>query len=186
MKKVFAVLSWTAFFLTLSVAGVEAQAAASPPASSGAPVVETGHFQLHKFEQLIGQESYVMTGDENFVSVKVDFKFTDRGTAAPLTTTFRGSADLTPTAFEIKGQTARWVAIDKAVEIQPGKVRVRDHEQWSEKAAPAQFFTIAGYAPTTMQMLMVRYWATHGSPAELATLPSGTVHACSPRTPSGA
>jgi hypothetical protein len=36
---------------------------------------------------------------------------------------------------------------------------------------PAQFFTIAGYAPTTMQMLMVRYWATHGSPADLATLP---------------
>jgi imidazolonepropionase-like amidohydrolase len=26
-----------------------------------------------------------------------------------------------------------------------------------------------------MQMLMVRYWATHGSPAQLATLPSGTV-----------
>ena len=116
-----------------------------------------------------------MTGDGNSVSVKVDFKFTDRGTAAPLTATFRGSADLTPTAFEIKGQTARWVAIDKAVEIQPGKVRVRDREQWSERSVPAQFFTIAGYAPTTMQMLMVRYWATHGSPAELATLPSGTV-----------
>jgi imidazolonepropionase-like amidohydrolase len=26
-----------------------------------------------------------------------------------------------------------------------------------------------------MQMLMVRYWASHGSPAQLATLPSGTV-----------
>jgi imidazolonepropionase-like amidohydrolase len=26
-----------------------------------------------------------------------------------------------------------------------------------------------------MQMLMVRYWATHGSPAQLATLPSGSV-----------
>src|SRR5579863_4976087 len=26
-----------------------------------------------------------------------------------------------------------------------------------------------------MQMLMVRYWATHGSPAQLATLPGGTV-----------
>ena len=26
-----------------------------------------------------------------------------------------------------------------------------------------------------MQMLMVRYWATHGSPAELTTLPSGMV-----------
>jgi imidazolonepropionase-like amidohydrolase len=175
MRKLLAVLSCTALFLTLSVAEVQAQTQATPPASSGATVVETGHFQLHKFEQLIGQESYVMTRDGNAVSVKVDLKFTDRGTAAPLTATFRGSADLTPTAFEIKGQTARWVAIDKAVEIQPGKVRVRDREQWSERSAPTQFFTIAGYSPTTMQMLMVRYWATHGSPAELGTLPSGTV-----------
>ena len=37
------------------------------------------------------------------------------------------------------------------------------------------FFTIAGYAPSTMQMLMVRYWATHGSPVVLATLPGGSV-----------
>jgi cytosine/adenosine deaminase-related metal-dependent hydrolase len=82
---------------------------------------------------------------------------------------------LTPTAFEIKGKNSRLSTIDQAVEVQPEKVRLRDRDKWTDTPRPKQFFTIAGYAPATMQMLMVRYWATHGSPAELATLPSGRV-----------
>ncbi len=35
-------------------------------------------------------------------------------------------------------------------------VKVRDREKWTDAAKPAEFFTIAGYAPATMQMLMVR------------------------------
>jgi imidazolonepropionase-like amidohydrolase len=93
----------------------------------------------------------------------------------PLTATFRSTKDFTPQAFEIKGNTARGVAIDAAVEVQSDKVRLRDRDQWTEVSVLAQFFTIAGYAPTTMQMLMIRYWASHGSPAELPTLPRGSV-----------
>ena len=88
----------------------------------------------------------------------------------PLTAAFRSTSDLTPVAFEIKGKNSRSTDIDEAVEVQSEKIRLRDRDKWTEAARPAQFFTIAGYAPTTMQMLMVRYWATHGSPAQLATL----------------
>jgi imidazolonepropionase-like amidohydrolase len=151
------------------------QAASLQATPSKAEVVEHGHFQLHKFEQPIGEETYEITKGDASLSVKIDFKFTDRGSPVPLSATFRGAEDLTPQAFEIKGQTARAVAIDQAVEVQPAKVRLRDRDKWTEVTPPSQFFTIAGYAPTTMQMLMVRYWATHGSPAELATLPSGKV-----------
>jgi imidazolonepropionase-like amidohydrolase len=140
-----------------------------------ARVIEQGRFRLHKFEQPIGEETYQVTRDGDSLTVKVDFKFNDRGTDVPLSATFRGCSDLTPLAFEIKGKTSRQSTIDEAVEVQPGKLRLRDREQWTETAPPAQFFTIAGYAPSTMQMLMVRYWATHGSPAELATLPRGRV-----------
>jgi imidazolonepropionase-like amidohydrolase len=107
--------------------------------------------------------------------VKIEFKFTDRGSDVPLTTTFRSANDVTPSAFEIKGKNSRLSTIDQAVDVQPGKVRLRDRDKWTDTARPKQFFTIAGYAPATMQMLMVRYWATHGSPAELDTLPSGRV-----------
>ena len=151
-------------------------AAQQPASGDASAIVEQGKFTLHKFEQPIGQETYEIRRDGDSLAAKVDFKFTDRGTAVPLTTTFRAAADLTPQSFEIKGQTARSVSIDEAVTIDAGKVHFRTRDKQSELTPPAgPFFTIAGYAPATMQMLMVRYWATHGSPAQLATLPSGSV-----------
>src|SRR6202042_593930 len=113
--------------------------------------------------------------DGNSLTAKMDFKFTDRGSPVPMTATFKSASDLTPQAFEVKGKNSRSTEIDDAVEVQPEKVRIRDPEKWTEAPRPAQFFTIAGYAPTTMQMLLVRYWATHGRPAQLATLPAGQV-----------
>ena len=146
------------------------------PTTEASGIVEQGKFTLHKFEQAIGQENYEIRRDGDSVVVKMDFKFTDRGTPVPLTATFRGAQDLTPQAFEIKGQTARPVSIDEAITVDAGKVQFRTRTKQSASAAPTgPFFTIRGYAPTTMQMLMVRYWATHGSPAQLATLPSGSV-----------
>src|ERR1700733_13020993 len=141
-----------------------------------AAIVEQGKFRLHKFEQPISEESYRITRDAGSLVVRTDFKFTDRGTDVPLTATFRSAPDLTPQEFEIKGKTARPLEIDQAVEIHGDRVRLRSRTQWNDAPAlPHNFFTIAGYAPATMQMLMVRYWATPGSPAELATLPSGRV-----------
>src|ERR1700722_15071233 len=139
-------------------------------------LVEHGKFRLHKFEQAIGEETYETTRDADSLLVKINFKFTDRGTDVPLTATFHSAQDLTPQEFEIRGKTARPVEIDQAVEIHGEQVRLRNRDQWTDASAlPQRFFTIAGYAPTTMQMLLVRYWATHGSPAELPTFPTGRV-----------
>jgi|HubBroStandDraft_2_1064218.scaffolds.fasta_scaffold02003_4 imidazolonepropionase-like amidohydrolase len=153
--------------------------AQSPAQPQSAPEksasVEQGKFILHKFEQPIGEETYQITREGDSLSAKIDFKFTDRSTPVPLTAAFRSANDLTPSAFEIKGKNSRSTDIDEAVVVQTDKIRLRDRDKWTEAARPAQFFTIAGYAPTTMQMLLVRYWATHGSPAQLATLPRGQV-----------
>ncbi len=149
-------------------------AQAKSPQTSPAPI-EQGKFTLHKFEQPIGRETYEITKDGDSLNVKMDFEFTDRGTAVPLTASFRGAADLTPQSFEIKGKNSRTTSIDDAVEVLSEKVRVRDRDKWTEDPRPAEFFTIAGYAPATMQMLMVRYWAKHGSPAQLVALPNGKV-----------
>jgi imidazolonepropionase-like amidohydrolase len=161
----------------VSLAVSTAVSATQPPATTDAfPIVEQGKFTLHKFEQAIGEETYEIRRDGDSLAVKVDFKFTDRGSPVPLTATFRSAQDLTPQAFEIKGRTARGVEIDEAVTLDAGRVRLRNRDQQSDSSSPSgPFFTIAGYAPATMQMLMVRYWATHGSPAQLATLPGGSV-----------
>ena len=164
------------FLLVLLVAAVPETIVAQPQTAGAAAVVEQGKFTLHKFEQPIGLETYEIRRDPDSLAVKIDFKFTDRGHPVPLSATFRGALDLTPQAFEIKGSTARTASIDEAIAIDAGTVHLRTRDKQSASASPSgPFFTIAGYAPTTMQMLMVRYWATHGSPPQLATLPSGTV-----------
>jgi imidazolonepropionase-like amidohydrolase len=151
-------------------------ALAQQPATPDASSVEQGKFTLHKFEQAIGEETYEIHREGESLAVKMDFKFTDRGRAVPLSATFRGSLEYTPETFEIKGNTSRISAIDEAVTIEADKVHVRTRDKESDMAAPSgPYFTIAGYAPTTMQMLMVRYWAAHGSPRAMDNYPSGVL-----------
>ena len=139
-------------------------------------IVEQGKFTLHKFEQPIGEETYQIRRENDSLVAHIDFKFTDRGSEVPLTTTFRAAQDLTPQSFEIKGRTARTVSIDQSVSIEQGQVHLRTRDKKRDLTVPSgPFFTIVGYAPSTMQMLMLRYWATHGSPSQLPTLPSGSV-----------
>lgn len=174
MKKrtqIFLVLTATLTCLTTSQPG-----AAQQPGSGDSAVVEQSKFTLHKFEQPIGEETYEIRKQDDSIAVKINFKFTDRATPVPLTASFRGAPDLTPQTFEIKGKTARSASIDESLSIENGKGHFRTRDKQSDLDPPSgAFFTIAGYAPTTMQMLLVRYWATHGSPATLATLPSGAV-----------
>lgn len=172
LRFTFFTLTGLLLFTSITAPPIEAAQAAQPRP----PVVEQGKFRLHKMEQPIGEETYQVVKDGDSFAVTMNFKFTDRGTAVPLTASFRGAPDLRPEHFAIKGKSSRQSEIDEEIEIQADKLRLRSRDRWSEAALPSQpFFTIAGYAPATMQMLMVRYWASHGSPAELATLPSGSV-----------
>src|SRR5271165_5846131 len=139
-------------------------------------VLEEGKFRLHKFEQPIGEETYRITRDGESLAVRMDFKFTDRGQDVPLSATFRGAADLTPQVFEIHGKTSRLSSIDEAIEVRRNSLRIRDGGRTTQAARPPQFFTIAGYAPATMQMLMIWYWSAHGSPSDLAAPPDRRIH----------
>ena len=139
------------------------------------PSTETGRFRLHKFEQPIGEETYTLAREGDTLTLESDFLFTDRGTKVPLMAMLRAAEDYTPQSFAIKGKTSRQSEIDSAVEIRSSGVMVRQGKDSRTVPAPARFFTIAGYAPVAMQMAMLRYWRAHGSPAVLATLPTGEV-----------
>jgi hypothetical protein len=80
-----------------------------PAAAQQGSAIERGKFRLHKFEQPIGEETYEIRRDGNSLATKIDFQFTDRGTAASLSATSRGAVDSTPESFEIKGKTSRKV-----------------------------------------------------------------------------
>jgi imidazolonepropionase-like amidohydrolase len=130
-------------------------------------VTEQGVFNLHKFEQLIGKEAYTLTRSAEDVTLKSDFKFTDRGTPVPLTATLTMEKDLTPRDFQIKGKISRFSSIEDSVHGRSaGAVAIPPGEN---------FFDIQGYAPVSVQMMLVRYWRSHGSPKTLKTLPRGEV-----------
>ena len=137
--------------------------------------VETGKFRLHKFEQPIGEETYVTTREGDALVTKSDFKFTDRGSPVPLATTIKTTNNLVPTFFEIKGRTARGSTIDTTVQINGNTASIREGKDTKETSVPAKFFTIAGYAPTTIQQMMMRYFAQNKIKDKLATLPGGEV-----------
>ena len=125
--------------------------------------VETGTFTLFKFEQAIGKEQYQIQPDGDRFLLTSNFSFTDRGTGVALNTTFQFTQDgarvITPTRFTIKGDTARLSTIDLEV-----------------REIPPATFTLAGYAPVSMQMELLRYWASHGKPASIALAPQGSAH----------
>lgn len=140
-----------------------------------AEVLETGTFRLHKFLQPIGQETYQISRDGGTLTTTVDFKFTDRGSAVPLKATLQTNPAFQPTKFEIKGQTSRSSRIDDTVEVTDATATIREEKSTRTAHVPDHYFTIAGYAPATVQMLMMRYWSGAGKPGTLSTLPSGEV-----------
>jgi imidazolonepropionase-like amidohydrolase len=141
--------------------------------SSQEEPLEHGVFVLHDEERVAGRETYDVVQDGEALKATVDFNFANRGRNVPLSATFRGHKDWTPIAFEIKGNTSRFTTIDQAVEVRSGKLHIRSRSEEHDVAAPRRFFTIAGYAPTTMQMLLLRYWRAHGSPGQLDVFPRG-------------
>jgi imidazolonepropionase-like amidohydrolase len=141
--------------------------AASSWTQTGLPGAEQGSYNLHKFEQLIGKETYTIARSDKEVVLGANFKFTDRGTAVPLTATLTMEKDLTPRDFQIKGKISRFSSIEDTVHGRSaGAVTIPPGEN---------FFAIQGYAPVSVQMMLVRYWRTHGSPKTLKTLPRGEV-----------
>jgi hypothetical protein len=151
------------FLVALLIAGASAQP------------VEKGKFILHKFTRPLGEESYEITRDGDSLVTRSSFQFTDRGGKVPLNATLRSSADLTPQHFDIKGQTSRISRIDSAVDIADGQATIREKKDSRTTPVPAHYFTIAGYAPATVQMMMMRYWAKSGKPNPLPVFPSGSV-----------
>jgi imidazolonepropionase-like amidohydrolase len=143
--------------------------------SPDAPGAKEGHFRLHKFEQPIGEESYQISPDGKSFVLKSNFEFTDRSNKVPLVATLRIAEDLTPESFDIKGKTSRSSAIDDSVQVKGGRIEIRQSDEKRTESAPDRFFTIAGYAPTAIQMELFRYWLAHGSPAKMKTYPTGEV-----------
>ncbi|BAU53190.1 amidohydrolase family protein [Mucilaginibacter gotjawali] len=136
---------------------------------------DTGTFFLHKFQQHIGQETYRTTRSGNVVTYNIDFKFVDRGSPVPLNAELAVTPKLEPVRLWIKGRVARSATINDSISIVNGEAIVKvDDSVHKHQLAPLTF-PVAGYAPGTVQQVLLQYWKTHHEPAIINTLPNGSV-----------
>jgi imidazolonepropionase-like amidohydrolase len=165
-------LTASSLLVAIALLGQPAWTMRAAPTQGPDQPIETGKFRLHKFEQPIGEETYQVSRDGDSLVVKTDFAFTDRGSRVPLTATLRTRQDLTPVSYEIKGKTSRISDIDTSVSVDGRSATIREGKQSRQAAVPDRFFAISGYAPVTIQMMMLRYWTSHGA-GPLKMLPGG-------------
>ena len=92
----------------------------------------------------------------------------------PLDATLELNRDRLPVRFVIRGDTARLSKIDAEVTIAGGVATIREGSASRREPAAADVFTLAGYAPPSVQMALMEYWAAHGRPSSVPLLPHGT------------
>src|ERR1051325_1987348 len=141
-----------------------------------AQVIETGKFHFYETKQIRGEEDYTVsktTGGELLIQAKTSMPFAEQDTKPLVNATLRTKADSTPRTFEIKGPTLLEIEENTSIEIKDQTANVQDRGKNETLNLPPVYFTLSGYVPVTMEMMLVRYWLAHGKPASIPLLPTG-------------
>jgi imidazolonepropionase-like amidohydrolase len=121
---------------------------------------QPGTLTIHMILHAIGQERYEITPSDGGQTLNTTFEYSDRGMQRTSTATLRMKADYTPVGFEVKPRPS-------SVALQGSTLTVTEDTATRAFTEPARYFTIFGSSPFALQMMMMRYWKAHGSPAEL-------------------
>ena len=161
-------------------------AGASTQRNSSAQAIETGKFRIYETKQLRGEESYEINRSSDgslVVQAKIDLPFMGEEKKPSLTALLQTKPDLTPKSFETKGIRPLEIEINTSITVQGRTATVHDGNNASKSGGPSasttqvplpeNFFTLAGYLPVTMEMMLVRYWLEHGRKNSIALLPGG-------------
>ncbi|HEY4206721.1 MAG TPA: amidohydrolase family protein [Puia sp.] len=143
--------------------------------SATAQTPDSGTFLLHKFAQNIGKEHYNLQNTGAGPQYTINFKFVDRGSLVRLKAILGVTTGNEPRSLFIKGSTSRFSTINDSIRIEGHAALIRvDDSSYSKDLGPLAF-PVAGYSPGTVQMMLLKYWESHGRPASIPILPNGTV-----------
>lgn len=144
--------------------------------TSAGEIIETGKFRFYETKQIRGEEEYSVsrtaTG-ELVIQAKTNMPFAEQETKPLVNATVRTAKDLTPVSFEIKGPTLLEIEENTSIAIHGQAATVQDRGQDRRASVPRNFFTLSGYVPLTIEMMLIRYWLSHGRAASIALLPAG-------------
>jgi len=136
---------------------------------------DSGSFLLHKFAQHIGKETYHVSKTADAITYMADFKFVDRGSPVPFKAELKVTPGLDPIEFNIKGRFSRFSTINDKISIANGQAHVQVDDSVRDIKLKGPVFPVAGYAPVIGQQLLIQYWKKHHEPANINTLPVGSV-----------
>jgi imidazolonepropionase-like amidohydrolase len=136
---------------------------------------DSGVFLLHKFEQHIGKETYKVYNYKDSKKYVVDFKFVDRGSPVPLKATLRVNPVADPLELVVKGNTSRFSTINDSIRIKGNVADIRVSDSVYKKTIAPLTFPVTGYSPATVQQVLLQYWNNKKQPANINTLPFGTL-----------
>lgn len=142
---------------------------------SGPSLEDRSLYVIHHIERPIGEERVSFTRDENGAALTSSLDYTDRGGRIQMEASIRVDRSLSPTHFEARRKTYRFVNVDATVDVREGRATLNVSGRTSTVAAPARFFTARGYAPLAARALLIERWERLGRPREVPLLPDGNV-----------
>jgi imidazolonepropionase-like amidohydrolase len=158
----------------LAAAGFVALLAAGPAQT---PPAATRAFDLYLLGHSIGQELRTIAPLDDGRRVTFDFRYVDRGTEVSLASTLELARDGSPRRFVSKGRTYRYFNTDCEVSVTGTRVHVRDAaREYDLDTGGKPFFPLDSFAPVGMHEEILKYWLTHGRPADILTAPAGPLH----------
>src|SRR4051812_22290405 len=115
----------------------------------------------------VGRETVTSQADGDGTIYTADLDLTERNGRLQVASSLRLAADLTPTAFDVKGKSYRFVNVDTAVRVAGGMATVTNLGETKIFEAPRRFFTAQSYAPLSARALLINYWERNGKPVTL-------------------
>src|SRR6185369_9724356 len=138
-------------------------------------VIDRGKFRFYETKEIRGEEDFTISrgkNDELFVEAKISLPFAEQDLKPKVWATLRTKADDTPRTFQIKGPTLLEIQENTSIQINGQTANIKDLGRNKTLKLSAPFFTLSGYVPLTMEMMLVRYWISHGKPASIQLLPT--------------
>jgi imidazolonepropionase-like amidohydrolase len=149
-------------------------------------VIESGRFRIYELKQVQGEETYEIrrnnagpTTSSLTVTAEINLPFMGEDQKPNLSASLRTKDDLTPESFQLKGVRPSEIAVDTSITIDKKTALFNDNKahgptlRTRQLQVPENFFVFGGYVPVTMEMMLVRYWLTHGRKNPLTLLPEG-------------
>jgi imidazolonepropionase-like amidohydrolase len=139
-------------------------------------LIDSGKIRFYETHQIRGEENYQIKQLPNgdlLVQATTDMPFAEQETKPLVKVTLRTAKDLTPESFAIKGPTLLDIDEATSITIRRKTASIQDRGQNKSAQVPRNFFTMSGYVPVSVEMMLIRYWLAHDRPASIALLPAG-------------